>query len=311
MNEFFARNRLSAYLDGELPTAEAREVEAAVARNPELRAELHTLRAGIALLRAGGPLRAPDGFAERLQARLEREPDALGWRRHLRGVRIEAVMLAAAAAVVLIFAAQRPPDPSAPTPEDGAPLALGPAIDAASVPILGSAPVTAVPDTLVADPPGADPPGADPPVARAPSRTKQQAVKAAVAKKGEKPSGIEREPYIAAWEQQEESSAPVVYAPAPFQYRLRPTSDAGLRELAALAASLGGSLADDRGRVLAPYRMESGDVRTVRLLLPSVSAGAVAARLAELGALEVINTSGRTVYGAGGVVPVVVEVTQR
>ena len=39
MDTFFAKNRLSAYLDGALPEAEASEVADAIARDPELKAE--------------------------------------------------------------------------------------------------------------------------------------------------------------------------------------------------------------------------------------------------------------------------------
>ena len=61
MDTFFARNRLSAYLDGDLPSSEAREVEAALHRDAELRAEYEAMRAGVELLRAHGPIAAPEG----------------------------------------------------------------------------------------------------------------------------------------------------------------------------------------------------------------------------------------------------------
>jgi hypothetical protein len=307
MDEFFARNRLSAYLDGELPSAEAREVEDALARSPELRAELDDLRGMVTLLRSGGRVPAPKGFAARLDARLEREPAALGWRRHLRGVRIEAVMLAAAAAVVLVFAAHKPDEPAEAPVAAAEPAA--PQVDAAGVPV-GSKGVGAPgpASTTSAEPEAPSKevsalPNTRPATPRAAPKTTGPTTRIGQAQ------GVEKEAYTPAWEQQDD--APSVYAAAPFQYRLKPQSDAGLRELAALAASLGGSLADARGKPLAPYPMESGEVRTVRLMLPTMNAGDVARRLTELGALEIVNTqSDRTMYAQGAMVPVVIEVTQ-
>lgn len=103
MDEFFVRNRLSAYIDGELPASEARDVEAALAHNPGLRAEYDGMRAAVQLLREHGPMSAPAGFDQRLAERLAREPMPLGWRRWTRGVRPELVMLAAVAAAALLY----------------------------------------------------------------------------------------------------------------------------------------------------------------------------------------------------------------
>jgi hypothetical protein len=329
MDEFFARNRLSAYLDGELPSAEAREVEDALAQSPTLRAELDDLRGTIALLRAGGPIAAPRGFAQRLEARLEREPNAAGWRRHLRGVRLEAVVLAAAAAVVLVFAARRPDTPDVPVAEDAGPVAAAepppvaaaPELDVAGVPGVDAAKSAAKPtppkDALGTSANGVL--GDEGFARRAAKMEKAQklAQENALTKKPSTPtpsrggSSFEKEPYAPAWEKQEaDDVAPTVYAPAQFTYRLRPTSERGLEDLAALARSLGGSLVDAKGKPVAPYPMNPGDTKTVRLMLPSVSAGDLAKRLSELGAVETVSTSERTAYAPGTLVPVIVEVTQ-
>ena len=301
MEEFFARNRLSAYLDGELAAGEAREVEDALARSPELRAELAELRRGVDLLKLGGPLSAPPGFADRLEARLSGEAMPVGWRRYTRGVRVEAALLAAAAAVVLVFLARKPAE-EAPT-------------------------VAAVPPAEVpAGPPAAEaPPVEEPPapavdVAGAPGVAADGRLGGELAKKAGprqqsfagKSASTAKEAYQAPWEQQENApeTPPTVQVSAPFQFRLRPTSDTGLKELAALAASLGGTLADERGRPIAPYPMNAGDTRRVKLLLPSVNAGQVYARLQDLGAVDAVQINERTAYASGASVPVVIDVIQ-
>lgn len=336
MDPFFARNRLSAYLDGELPSGEAREVEDALAQSAELRAELEGLRAAISLLRQGGRVPAPKGFAQRLDARIAKEPMRVGWRRHLYGFRIEVGMLAAAAAIVLVFAAQKP---DAPAPDDspgdapGDP-ADGSVADAADGSVAdagaGALDILKPPGVDVASVSGLDKPEG-PSIAAAPEANgvlgdESFARKAAPAgtptstapqkprvpsTKGGAKTSYEKEAYAPAWEQTPEvpEPPPTVQSVAAFQFRLRPHGETGLRDLAALAASLGGKLTDARGKELAVYPMESGETRTVKLMLPSVNAGAVASRLAEYGDIEVINVSDRTLYANGATVPVVIEVT--
>lgn len=299
MDPFFARNRLSAYLDGELPSGEAREVEDALAQSAELRGELDSLRAAIALLRRGGRVPAPRDFARKLDARIAKEPLRVGWRRHIYGVRIEVGMLAAAAAVVLVFAGQRP-DPA----ESSA--VLPPAMDVASVPGLDAPPVG-----IGAAPEANGVLGDEPVAKKAPSEKKMMGKEQSFAPSKQKSAKYDKEPYVPAWEQATEvrEPAPTVQAVAPFRFRLKAHGDTGLRELAALAASLGGKLTDARGRELAPYPMETGEKRTVKLLLPSGNAGGVAARLYEYGDIEVINLPTTTLYANGAMVPVEIEIT--
>lgn len=130
---------LSAYLDGELESADAARLEAELRTNAALRAELEELRAVQAFLRAHGPVRAPAGFQARILQAIEEEPAARPWwtqpsaqqplpsapdaseseaptraRRPL-GVRLEGIAIVAAAALALLFAL---PD-RAPAPVDG------------------------------------------------------------------------------------------------------------------------------------------------------------------------------------------------
>lgn len=142
MDDFFVRNRLSAYLDGELSVGEAREVEAALAADPALRAEYEALRRAVGLLRDHGPLRAPDGFERRLAERLGREPMPTGWRRLTRVVRPEVWAIAAVAAVALLIVAQRPEDApvaKVPVPTVEAPVGPTPPGDALPADALGDA----------------------------------------------------------------------------------------------------------------------------------------------------------------------------
>ena len=68
-----ASEQLSAWIDGELTDAEAAELEAELARDPSLRAELEQLEAVVHLLHTDGPVSAPEGFEARTLARVERE----------------------------------------------------------------------------------------------------------------------------------------------------------------------------------------------------------------------------------------------
>lgn len=74
MHPFFAINRLSAYLDGDLPRRERLEVERVLSRHPELEAELLNVQNAVRLVSQAGPARAPRRLVpEVLQALEERQ----------------------------------------------------------------------------------------------------------------------------------------------------------------------------------------------------------------------------------------------
>lgn len=321
MDEFFAKNRLSAYLDGELETGEAREVEAALARSPELREELDGLRAAAALLRAGGPVPAPKGFARRLDARLADEPMRVGWRRHLHRVRAEAVLLAAAAAAVIVWAGQKPPDTPPEAPPDVAPTELAKAEAPVAPPDLVEDGATK-PAVDMAGMPGVEadvaPSKADGVLggektarkSKLPPEGKQQSFASA---KSTKPSKSEKDvevvPYAPAWEQQGDSVDAPPTVKASSQIRLTLTSDTGLKDLDAFARSLGGSLTDERGRQLPTYLLDIGETKKVRLSLPAATAlsqGELYSRLQAFGTAELVSSG--TFYPTGANVPVIIEV---
>lgn len=326
MEAFFARNRLSAYLDGELAPAEAREVEQALEHDPELRAEYEALRRTVELLRRHGPRPAPRGFAERLDQRLAEEPMQVGWRRHVRGVRMDVVMLAAAALLVMVVAGQKQgsepaaeaaPSESKKAPEMdvAAPLGIEEGkTQAMAEPltndgVLGNEPVAAAPPTTA-------PPK---PMGRVGSTASTESMgkgsdrapqKAMPSPKVKKDAGVEKEPYQAEWELKEGPEIPVqqkVYS-APAQYRVVVTGEGGLRELASLASALGGKLVDESGRALAPYPMEPGDKKRVRLMVPAYNAGALAKKLEGLGDVQVLSDGGG-LYAPDATVPVTIELS--
>lgn len=130
MNPRPDNEHLSAWLDGELDEAEGALLEAELARDPELRAELQSLEAVIRLLREDGPTQAPLGFQHRVMARVEHEfperPSWWVWLRRPWGIPLEGWVLglAAAAALLLVLPIWRSGPPS---DSDGVAHELSPA----------------------------------------------------------------------------------------------------------------------------------------------------------------------------------------
>ncbi|MCB9688593.1 MAG: hypothetical protein H6735_26380 [Alphaproteobacteria bacterium] len=114
---------LSAWLDGELDEAEAAEIEAELARDPALRADLEELEGVVRLLREEGPTEAPMNFHAQVMARVEEEHPAGGWSlTRWLGVRWEALAIgfAAVAALLLVIpmSMDERPSPELVVPED-------------------------------------------------------------------------------------------------------------------------------------------------------------------------------------------------
>ena len=331
----------AAYLDGELPTSEAREVEAALARNHALRAEYEQLRDLVEQLRTEGPIAAPARLRSRLTERLAAEAMPSVWRRWVPRVPLEAVALAAVALFALILVSKPKPPPP---PE----------------------PPTAAADTKSGDGSPAPPGGADAnPAANGvlgdegrPLNTagRQSMVQS---KKGMPPSSLgsrgdlaEKEPYLSDWEKGAEepkpsntgypginvidpadgnaagaaktanppntattantadtkSAIPVAYSPPPYRYRLRTGSESALKTLASVAIELGGTLVDESGRTLATYPMDAGEARAVRVVVPSYNVEALHSRLRQMGDVETMAADSTLLYAAGADVPVAIEV---
>lgn len=98
--------RLSAYLDDELTSSEIAELEADLARDPALRAELDTLRSLQGFLRSSAPVAAPPGFLEDVLALAAEEDNVvqLAWWRRPFGIPLEGLAVAAAALLVVYVA---------------------------------------------------------------------------------------------------------------------------------------------------------------------------------------------------------------
>jgi anti-sigma factor RsiW len=108
-----ATEQLSAYLDDELSADERRAVEASLADDGDLRAELEMLAEARAFLADHGAVSAPAGFLDDVLAAVDDEPEVvdLGWFQRMRrasrqtlGVPIEGIAVAAAALLVVWIA---------------------------------------------------------------------------------------------------------------------------------------------------------------------------------------------------------------
>ncbi|MSQ02034.1 MAG: hypothetical protein EXR71_09095 [Myxococcales bacterium] len=325
MDAFFARNRLSAYLDGELTAAEARDLETAVARDPALRQDLDELRRAVDLLRKSGIVDPPLGFADRLAARLEAEPMPVGWRRWVRQLRPEAVMLAAAAAMVVVYVGNRDELPNLTVPVE-TPVLVGKTFDNGAE--------AAVPESAPASVAAAPPPALEGKAAEKPAEYASAAADGVLGNEGRKPASktqslAERlpspknaqagaEPWRAKWEVDPEldqatpppqaalTSAQFV-SPPPFRYRIVARNDLALKELARIAGELGGKLQDSRGRPLAAFHLEAGTSSSVRVAVPAHNAARLAERLRELGTVDALKETGNLLADPNADIPVQVE----
>lgn len=107
MNPRHEHEHLSAWLDGELSDADVADLEAELARDPELRAELQMLESVSQFVRKQGPESAPLGFHHRVMARIDEEfpeqSSRWAWLRRPFGLPLEGLVLALAAAAVLML----------------------------------------------------------------------------------------------------------------------------------------------------------------------------------------------------------------
>ena len=231
MDTFFAKNRLSSYLDGSLNDAEAAEVEAALSEDAGLRDEYDRMRRAVELLRSVGPTEAPAGFHARVMASVAAEPAPGGvvtlFRRTLGRVPVEALALAAAALLVVLVIqnrggksamdeALRQDAPTASVLPNGSSTSLGEAQDAqASTSGEGTTAKDAAP------PPPASPDDLNQAVAAAAPASADGDLRTATRvdtklapgelEKGASParsnkSGATKEPYFAGWESQGDAS---------------------------------------------------------------------------------------------------------
>lgn len=289
MDAFFARNRLSAYLDGSLSEGEAAEVEAALARDPALHADFEAMKRAVTLLRQVGPRTAPPDLHSRIMARVAREPKPvarLAWlRRPLSRLPVEGLALAAAALLVVVAIQWKPGQEQAPLPPVKDPVAQvepqqNPATPATTVE--QPAPTAAEPTPKTVDL------GTAVPVA--PHRTPTTVT-------------APETPYQAPWEQPknptstdakpassdpglESALSSGVSMRTPLYYRLTTQDPEVLQALAGIASNAGGQLKRGSGDGSAATTLTNEqNYATVSLVVPPGSLGEVTTAIKGLGAI--------------------------
>jgi negative regulator of sigma E activity len=288
MDTFFAKNRLSAFLDGGLPDSEAAEVADAIERDPALKAEYEQLRMTVAALRQYGPVSAPEGFSARVMAAVDAEPSQSGvvvqFRRFFRRVPVEALAVAAAAMLVVFaagsqFGGDLPSEPvvaKAPSSAQTPPTA--PVVDGA--PPAETRPATSPQSPeQVAAAGSADP--AEPPANAAPSVLPQQAAnrKGSMPAAPPSPDGA----YVPGWE---DGKAGAGQAFGGMEGLSLSVSDPEvMQKLYMVAESHGGRMLDEASQPLRPYSLSSTDpVARVLLLVPVDRASGLRSQLQSFGA---------------------------
>jgi len=329
LHSFFAINRLSAYIDGELPDNEAAEVERAIAADPSVRDEYQRMLSTVELLRTRGPLQAPPTLHGAILARVADEPDPVVgfWARLLapfHAIPMEAVGVVFAVVAVVVLINQKP-GMDAP-PADPAPAAVERAEEAAPPPLeqalpqqppkLASRPEQPAPPAPEAGLP-AKPMGTS--AARTGSGVGTQGAETTQAKGGDKSGGKKapskkdarvqkvtppKQAYEPEWEQQGDDHStgygePNALQTRPYYYRLDPRDQHGLRELRKLAARYGGSLKYLDGRAFQDQTLQDGDLVDLRADVPSDQVEAFVAALKQLGLVVPIASYDGSLHGGG------------
>jgi len=289
MDAFFARNRLSAYLDGSLSEGEAAEVEAALARDPALHADFEAMKRAVSLLREVGPRTAPPDLHGRIMARVAREPQPVGrlaWlRRPLSRLPVEGFALAAAALLVVVAIQWKPDQQVQPPPP--------PVKDPVAQVEPQQPPAT--PPTTVA------PPALTPAEKPAPRNVDLGTVVPVTPRQTSTTVSAPETPYQAPWEQQaqtpneattsttepglESTLSAGVSMRTPLYYRLTTRDPAVLQALAGIAGDAGGQLKQGGGGSAATTLTTEHDYATVSLVVPPGSLGEVTTAIKGLGAI--------------------------
>ena len=229
MDSFFARNRLSAYLDRTLPKAEAEAVAEAIARDIALSADVQAMHKTLNLMQEAGRMPAPTGFHARTMAAIAGQPvpgSQVAWlQRRIARIPTELVALAGAALIMVVALNQTDESASDEVPVPNAALPaekpqpteqpLPPEPEPASVPVEAK-PAAPPPRTASV----AAPPATPTPVA---------------------PTTL---PYDAA---------------SPLAYRILSGGDQVLYDIATLADETNGRLVNAHGKLFTPYSLSDGN----------------------------------------------------
>ncbi len=262
MDSFFARNRLSAYLDRTLPKSEAEAVSEAIARDIALSADVQAMHKALALLHETGRVAAPTGFHARTMATIAAQPvpgSQVAWlQRRLARIPTELVALAGAA-IVMIVAVNRPstPDIEASTSETLSTVSIPEETPSATSPEQPDEPAE------VEDPNEAQEPTDTPPVQTAAAKTKPSSPRTPV------PTSLPYDPS------------------SPLAYRILSGGDQILYDIATLADESGGRLVNVHGKLFTPYSLnESSSFAAVYLVISEERAATTHARLLERSGME-------------------------
>jgi len=265
--------RLSLYLDGELTADEASRLEAELAADPALQAELDELHAVVSLLADEGPVRAPLGFHHAVMQRIDEEyppAAAMSWWAWLRrpfGVPLEGLAVAAVALMVLAVVGL----PGSTPPADL------PAPEWRDVPDGEAAPAA-----LKLKEPGEKPVVAPPPRKEAPVKGAAEAGSAEAEADRATPPPAVKEEAVDAKKAPSPKPAPPPLRSVPNSYDLFTEDVASLRALLALVGRLGGSVTDLDGHPIQSAEMTTSR-RDVMISLPQEALTDFQAELQRLG----------------------------
>ena len=244
MDSFFARNRLSAYLDRTLPKAEAEAVAEAVARDMALSADLRAMKQALTLLETSGRVTVPMGFKARTLAVVAQQAvtgGQMAWL-HRRLARVPNEWIAVVGAAVVVLAALTTQSfMQEPTPaEESTAVMPAPKKDADLIPVT----------------PSTETPKPTEPTAKAPHPT---------AERSPDPPKV---------------SAAKVTRDTPFDpsspmgFRILHGGDQVLYDIATLADETGGRLVDVHGKLVTPHSLnEARSFTQLYLITPEKTAG--------------------------------------
>jgi len=263
-----ADERLSAYLDGELTDEEVEHLEADLARDAALRAELKRLRAVVRFLHDEGPVRAPLGFHNAVMARIDEEhPVRAPWWAWLRrpfGMPMEG--LAVAAVALLVLAVVGWPGGEAP-PEGEAPVWRDVPAEPDAAPAAMKAPKMEAEEAVP------EPPRPAPQTKREASTKEVSPEEPAAADKG---AGVDEEP----------APKPDVTGRSVPKGYVVVTEDVGaLRTLLAVVGKLGGTVTTASGQPVASATMASSS-ESFSITMPSDALASFESELTKLGMLQ-------------------------
>ena len=249
MDSFFARNRLSAYLDRTLPKTEAEAVSEAIARDISLSADLRSVQQALKLLHQHGKVEAPNGFQARCLAVITEQPvpgSQVAWlQRRIARIPTELVALVGAAIIVVFALYEDTPDG-------------GPEAQAVQTQIDPWVDQNTPPTQAVTDPPAETKPSAllDP---EAPAKAK------ATTRPKTQPKTAKRK---------RAKAKPVAFqTTSPLAYRILHGGDQVLYDIAAIADEAGGRLVDANGKLYAPHSLsEARSFSQLYLVTPIANA---------------------------------------